>query len=113
MRPRATQRAKATRSLRVAFVILFVLVIFFFAIVLFLLFVVRLFSNEDIDGYGAIGTVWVEALWMYSAHAQSYAVLRWQPQRECAGREQAWDAEAWQRFCCQPLGWTRLELKIT
>jgi hypothetical protein len=38
------------QSLRVTFVVLFVLVIYFFAIVLFVFFVVWLFSNEDIGG---------------------------------------------------------------
>ena len=62
-------------SLRVA---LIVAIPFFvcFVVIFFVVFVffVWPFSNEDIDGHGAISTGFMEVFWTYAAHAQWYAV---------------------------------------
>src|SRR5947209_4807318 len=55
----------------------------FLAVSLFIIiFFVRLFSNEDISSYRTIRGFWVEAFWMYSAHAQCYASYPLAPHRQ-------------------------------
>lgn len=63
------------RSLRVAVIIFVVTIAVVMAVAfvfLFVFFLVRLFSNEDIDGCRAIRRHWAEAFRMHSAHAQCY-----------------------------------------
>jgi hypothetical protein len=72
-----------TRSLRVAFVVIFIVLVVSFGVVLFLVFFVRLFSNglfanvllanEDIDEPWVISRIRVEVSGTYSVHAQWYA----------------------------------------
>jgi hypothetical protein len=73
------------RSLRVAVVCVFIVVTlivrdvsFIFIIVLFL---VWLLSKKDIALRPAIRTVWVEALWAYSAHVHMVLCARWLERR--------------------------------
>ena len=54
---------------------------FFLFLFLFVFVFVWLFPKKDIASRRAIRTVWVEALWAYSAHVHMVLCARWREQR--------------------------------
>jgi hypothetical protein len=68
------------------------IIVIFASVFLIVLFLVGLLSMEDIASRRAIRTVWVEAMWAYSAHVHMVLCARWLEQRVLVAG--CWDRQA-------------------